>query len=154
MPKSRAQLDAEIREALRRPVSRDPTAPKESLRDLAERVTRESKMRQKRMHQALLRYPAIIVTDSRGRQTLLISSSEMSNPEEGSYRVTLFLQDGPQGHITRKTILRLAEDLSRDLAPDRIEPADDDKVNAWVSTPEYIEGSERVFEMQRRNRHP
>jgi hypothetical protein len=152
MPKSRAQLDAEIREALRRPLSRDPAAPKESLRDFAERVARDSKTRQKRMHQALLRYPAIIITDSRGRQTLLISSGEMSNPEEGSHRVTLLLRDGPQGHITRKTILRLAEDLSRDLAPDRIEPADDNEVNAWVSTPEYIEGSERVFEMQRRNR--
>lgn len=29
--------------------------------------------------------------------------------------------------------------------------ADDERVSAWVSTPEYIEGSERVFEMQRRN---
>ena len=151
MPKSRAQLDAEIREALRRPLSRGPASSKESLRDFAERVARESKARQKRMHQALLRYPALIVTDSRGRQTLLIISSEMSNPEEGPHRVTMFLPDGPQGHITRKSILRLAEDLSRDLAPNHIEPADDEQVNAWVSTPEYVEGSERVFEMQRRN---
>lgn len=151
MPKSRAKLDAEIREILHRPPSRGPVTSKESLHDFAERVASESKARQKWMHQALLRYPALIVTDSRGRQTLLISSSEMSNPEEGSHRVTMLLPDGPQGHITRKSILRLAQDLSRDLMPNRIEPADEDQVNAWVSTPEYVEGSERVFEMQRRN---
>ena len=153
MAKSRAQLDAEIREALRRPLtSRDPKVPKESLRELSERVSRESKLRQKRLHQALLRHPALIVTDSHGRRTLLISSGEMSNPEEGSHRVTMLLPDGPQGHITRTSITRLAQDLSRDLWPHRIEPADDAQVMAWVSTPEYVEGSERVLEMQRRNR--
>ena len=66
--------------------------------------------------------------------------------------MTKLLPDGPQGHITRKSVTRLAQDLSRDLAPNRIEPVDDDAVTAWVSTPEYIEGSKRVFEMQRRNR--
>jgi len=76
----------------------------------------------------------------------------MSNPEEGAHRVTLLLPDGPQGHITRKSIMRLAQDLSRDLMPNRIEPVDEDRVMAWVSTPEYSEGSERVLEMQWRNR--
>lgn len=152
MAKSRAQLDAEIREALLRPISSGPRSPKESLRAMVERVSRESKSRQKRLHQALLRYPALIVTDSRGRRTLLISSGEMSNPEEGNHRVTMLLPDGPQGHITRRSITRLAQDLSRDLAPNRIEPASEDQVMAWVSTPEYLEGSERVLEMQRRNR--
>jgi hypothetical protein len=75
----------------------------------------------------------------------------MSNPEEGAHRVTLLLPDGPQGHITRKSIMRLAQDLSRDLMPNRIEPVDEDRVMAWVSTPEYSEGSERELEMQRRN---
>jgi hypothetical protein len=46
----------------------------------------------------------------------------------------------------------LAQDLSRDLMPNRIEPVDENQVMAWVSTPEYIEGSARVLEMQRRNR--
>lgn len=76
----------------------------------------------------------------------------MSNPSEGAHRVTMLLPDGPQGHITRKSITRLAQDLSRDLMPDRITPVDEDQVMAWVSTPEYSEGSERVLEMQRRNR--
>lgn len=150
--KPAAQLDAEIRAALLRPISQGPAAPKESLRDFAERVGRESKSRQKRLHQALLRYPALLVTDRRGRQTLLISSGEMSNPTEGTHRVTMLLPDGPQGHITRKSITRLAQDLSRDLAPERIEPIDEEAVMSWVSTPEYIEGSERVLEVQRRNR--
>jgi hypothetical protein len=153
MAKSRAQLDAEIRAALLQPLSQGPVKPKESLRDFSERVSRESKGRQKRLHQALLRYPALIVTDRRRRRTLLISSGEMSNPSEGAHRVTMLLPDGPQGHITRKSILQLAQDLSRDLSPDRIEPVDEDTVMAWVSTPKYLEGSEHVLEMQRRNQH-
>jgi hypothetical protein len=152
MNKSRAQLDAEIEEVLRRPISRgQPAGGPESLIDLSERVSRERKTRQKRLHQALLRYPALVVTDRRGRQTLLISSGEMSNPQEGAHRVTKLLRDGPEGHVTRRSITRLAQDLARDLTPDRIEPASDSEVSAWVSTPEYVEGSERVFEMQRRN---
>lgn len=71
---------------------------------------------------------------------------------EGSHRVTKLLKDGPEGHVTRKSITRLAQDLSRDLAPERIEPADEERVMAWVTTPEYVEGSEHVLEMQRRNR--
>jgi hypothetical protein len=152
MKKTRAQLDAEIDEVLRRPISREAKTSPEPLREFAERVSTNSKLRQKRLHQALFRYPALIVTDRRGRQTLLIHSGEMSNPEEGEHRVTKFLADGPEGHVTRRSIARLAQDLSRDLSPDRIEPADDDRVMAWMSTPEYAEGSERVLEMQRRNR--
>jgi hypothetical protein len=76
----------------------------------------------------------------------------MSNPAEGSHRVTKLLPDGPEGHITRRSITRLAQDLARDLAPERIEPASEERVAAWVSTPEYAEGAERVFEMQQRNR--
>lgn len=152
MAKTRAQLDAEIAEILQQPLSRDPIAPSESLREFAERVSQDSKRRQKRLHQALLRHPALIVTDRRGRRTLLISSGEMSNPEEGAHRVTKLLPDGPEGHITRRSVARLAQDLSRDLMPERIEPADDTRVTAWVSTPEYVEGAEHVLEMQRRNR--
>lgn len=152
MKKPRAQIEAEIREALGRPVSRGPIGKGESLGAFAERVGRESKARQKRLHQALLRHPALFVTDRRGRKTLLVLSGEMSNPQEGAYRVTSLLRDGPSGHVTRASIARLAQDLSRDLSPDRIEPASEDDVTAWVTTPEYLEGSERVFEMQRRNR--
>lgn len=152
MPKSRAQLDAEVVAALRRSITHAPIKPSESLRDFTERVSQVSKLRQKRLHQALLRHPALVVTDRRGRQTLLISSGEMSNPEEGSHRVTKLLRDGPEGHVTRKSITSLAQELSRDLAPERIEPASEELVMEWVTTPEYIEGSERVLEMQQRNR--
>lgn len=147
----RARIEAEIEEVLRRPISRGPIAPGESLVAFAERVSQESKARQKRLHQALLRYPALIVTDRRGKRTLLISSGEMSHPEEGAHRVSTFLPDGPWGHVTRKSILQLATELASDLAPDRIESADDAQVMAWMSTPEYLEGAERVLEMQRRN---
>jgi hypothetical protein len=103
-----------------------------------------------RLHQALLRHPALIVTDRRGRR----STADLVG-EEQPPRCTprdQALPDGPEGHVTRTSILRLAQDLSRDLAPDRIEPADEARVLAWISTPEYVEGSERVLEMQRRNR--
>ncbi len=152
MPKSRAQLAADIKAALQQPIPRVQLKPSESLRDFSERVVQVSKLRQKRLHQALLKHPALVVTDHHGRQTLLISSGEMSNPEEGPHRVTKLLRDGPEGHVTRKSITQLAQDLSRDLAPERIEPVSEDQVMDWVSTPEYIEGSERVMEMQRRNR--
>ncbi len=152
MGKSRTQLDAEVAAALRGPLSRGPISSSESLSQFAERVSRESKARQKRLHQALLRHPALIVTDRRGRQTLLILSGEMSNPGEGAHRVTKLLRDGPEGHITRRSVAQLADELARDLGPERIEPAGDEEVSAWVSTPEYAEGSERVLEMQRRNR--
>jgi hypothetical protein len=148
----RGKLEVEIAAVLREPISRGPIAPGESLVEFAERISRDRKTRQKRLHQALLRYPALIVTDRRGSQTLLISSGEMSNPAEGAHRVTKFLPDGPWGHVTRRSILQLAQELARDLAPDRIEPADEGRVLAWMSTPEYQEGAERVLEMQRRNR--
>lgn len=152
MAKSRAQLEAEIEEALRRPLSGGPIGTSESLAGFGERVSRERKVRQKRLHQALLRHPALIVTDRRGRRTLLISSGEMSNPEEGPHRVTKFLRDGPEGHVTRRSVTQLAQDLARDLSPDRIEPASEARVMAWMSTPEYREGAELVLEMQQRNR--
>ena len=151
MRKTRAQLDAEIAAAIRGPLSRGPISSSESLSGFAERVGRERGNRQKRLHQALLRHPALIVTDRRGGQTLLILSGEMSNPEEGAHRVTKLLRDGPLGHVTRRSVADLARELARDLTPDRIDPASDEEVSAWVSTPEYAEGSERVLEMQRRN---
>ena len=51
--KSRAQIEAEIREALGRPLSRGPIGQGESLAAFVDRVERESKVRQKRLHQAL-----------------------------------------------------------------------------------------------------
>lgn len=152
MGRPRTQLDAEIRKVLLRPVSRGPVVASESLVEFSRRVSQERKVRQKRLHQALLRYPALVVTDRRGRQTLLIRSGEMSNPREGEHRVTMLLRDGPLGHVTRRSITQLAQDLSRDLAPDQIEPAEDNLVLAWTSTPEYVQGAERVLEVQRRNR--
>src|ERR1700755_212570 len=84
MKKTRAQLDAEIEEILRRPIIvRPERATPEPLRELAERVSAESKLRQKRLHQALLRHPALIVTDRRGRQTILFQSGVTSNPAGG-----------------------------------------------------------------------
>lgn len=145
--KTAAQLDREIAEELAQPKLGKDTP----LSDFAASVSKIAARRQKRMHQALLRHQAIIVTDSRGRRTLLIQSGEMSNPKEGSFRVTKYLEDGPEGHVTRTSIMRLAQDLSRDEAPVKIEPASEQRVMDWMSTPTFTEGSQRVFEMQKRN---
>ena len=148
MKKSRAELDAEIDRALAAGIMPPKGRP---LRDFAHDVEVQSKRRQKRLHQMLLAHHGLVVTDGGGKQTLLIRSGEMSNPEEGAHRVTEYLKDGPRGHMTRKTITRLAQDLSRDLAPVKIEAADDDRVMAWMTTPEYEAGVAHVLEMQRRN---
>lgn len=118
------------------------------------KASREASARQKRMHQALLKHQAFVVTGPNGRQTLLIQSGEMSNPHEGKHRVTMFGDDGPEGHITRTSILRLAQDLSRDLYPKAIRGATDAEVMEWMGTDKYKKGAEHVLEMQRRNRQP
>jgi hypothetical protein len=119
--------------------------------DFFERSMRESAERKANMLAALKQHDAVIVTGPQGRRSLLIKTPEMSNTDEGSIRVTTFLPDGPEGHITRKSIERLAEDLARDLYPKNIEPATEADVMAWTGTPEFEEGSARVAEMQRRN---
>ena len=143
--KTPAQLDAEIATALA--LTERPIAKAEFFT----RPSQDAARRQKAVHQALLTWPAFVVTDRRGKRTLLIHSGEMSNPEEGAHRVTMFGADGPVGHIARRSLTRLAQDLSRDLWPARITPADDLQVMEWMSTPEYAEGAERALEMQRRN---
>jgi hypothetical protein len=142
--KTRAQLDAEIERALsRKIVSKDA--------DFFEAHTHQSKVRQKMLHRALLEHQALIVTSTDGRRTLLIRSGEMSYPGEGAFRVTQYHEDGPVGHITRKDVTRLAQDLSRDLMPRKVVAANEATVVAWMSTPEFLRGVDRVLEVQRAN---
>lgn len=144
--KTAAQLEREIADELA-----SPRIDTGSLGEFSASVGQVAARRQKRLHQALLKHQAILVTGSQGRRTLLIQSGEMSNPEDGKFRVTQYLDDGPEGHMTRSSITRLAQDLSRDLAPVKIEPMSEARVMDWMSTPKFIKGSEHVFEMQRRN---
>lgn len=147
MKKSRAELDADIERALARKIKLSEGDFAEAARGLHH----QSKLRQKLLHRALLEHPALIVTDTTGRKTLLLRTGEMSNPAEGSIRVTQYHEDGPTGHVTRKTITQLAQELSRDLSPRKIEPASEAKVVAWMSTPEFERGVARVLEVQRAN---
>ena len=149
-PKTKAQLDREIEEALELASPISPTI-KESLRGYAEGVGKRTKLRQKLLHKAMLEHQALFVTRSDGKRVLVIQSGEMSNPEEGAFRATEYWSDGPRGHTTRKSVMRLAQDLSYDLDPRKIEPASEAEVMAWMSTPEYEEGTKHVLEMQRRN---
>lgn len=145
-PAARRKLDRDIAAALAVPNIKDVPL-REYMKANGERAKRD----EKRMHQALLKYQAMIVTRRDGKRVLLIQSGEMSNPSEGAFRVTEYWDDGPRGHITRTSILRLAQDLATDVYPEAIAPASEDDVMRWFGTRKFIEGSEHVFEMQRRN---
>ena len=93
--------------------------------------------------------PAIIVTQTDGRETLVIKTGEMQNPEDGPERVTFFWKDGPVGHATRKTTEELIEEVSGYGSTAR--PATDAEVMAWTSTDEFAEGAARVAAVQRAN---
>jgi hypothetical protein len=146
-PAARRKLDREIAEALARP-RLTPTTP---LAEYAAGVHAASRNEQKRMHQALLKWNAIIVVDRHGKRTLLLRTGEMSNPEEGGHRVTLYAEDGPLGHLTRKSITRLAQDLASDLVPVVLKEAREDDVLRWMGTAKFEKGVEHVLEMQRLN---
>jgi hypothetical protein len=110
-PAAKRKLDREIAAALS-----VPNIKAVPLREFVEANAARAKRNEKRMHQALLKYQAMIVTGPGGKRTLLIQSGEMSNPSEGAIRVTEYEEDGPRGHVTRKTIHRLAQDLASDLS--------------------------------------
>lgn len=93
--------------------------------------------------------PAIIVTQTDGRETLVIKTGEMQNPADGPERVTFFWKDGPVGHATRKTTEELIEEVSGYGSTAR--PATDAEVMAWTSTDEFAEGAARVAAVQRAN---
>lgn len=93
--------------------------------------------------------PAIIVTQTDGRETLVIKTGEMQNPADGPERVTFFWKDGPVGHATRKTTEELIEEVSGYGSTAR--PATDAEVMAWTSTDEFTEGAARVAAVQRAN---
>lgn len=95
--------------------------------------------------------PAIIVTGSDGRETLLIKSGEHSNPEEGAHRVSAFAKDGPIGHTTRATMAKLHEEVIYDYNPESVRAATDDDVMAWTGTAEFADGAAKVAEIQKQN---
>lgn len=149
-PKTKAQLEREIKEALELASPISPSI-KESLRGYSEGVGKRAKLRQKLLHKAMLEHQALIVTRSDGKRVLVIQSGEMSNPSEGTFRATEYWSDGPRGHTTRKSLTRLAQDLASDLSPKKIEPASEEDVMRWMGTREFDEGTKRVLEMQRFN---
>lgn len=56
-----------------------------------------------------------VVRESHGRRELALVTSEMSNPEEGAFRVTFFLEDGPRGHRTRKTMDAIVDTILEEM---------------------------------------
>ncbi len=84
MAKSRAQLDAEIRESLSRPISsRGPGAPKEPLRELVERVSREPRATTSEPPARARAAPsqaAVTVREIRTRASSRISGEPLTTP--------------------------------------------------------------------------
>ena len=109
-------------------------------------MRREAIVRVDAVERALAQSPAIITTTG-DRDELYILTREMSHPEDGAWRLTNFLHDGPWGHDTRPTIRELAE-LVANRRPASIRPATDDDVIAWTSTPAFVTGAKHVAFIQ------
>jgi hypothetical protein len=120
-----------------------------SFDEILSRATAEKEARTSAIERAFAESPAIIMTGYGGRLELVIMTPEMGEPG-AQMRVTYFLPDGPRGHATRATRAALVEDVA-EYHPTEVRPATEDEVIAWTSTPEYIEGSARVAEIQRLN---
>lgn len=128
--KTAAQLDREIDEGL-------------------ERFRANKRMRHGAVLRAIRSAPvAIVMTDRAGRETLAIVTREMSRAIEGAWRASLYWHDGPVGHITRKTLGAIANELASDYGPESVSVVDDAKVMAWTSTDEFAEGARKVAEVQ------
>lgn len=91
---------------------------------------------------------AIVMTDRHGRETLAIVTREMSRASDGAWRASVYWRDGPVGHITRKTLGTIANELATDYTPKSVRVVDDSTVIAWTGTDEFAEGARRVAEVQ------
>lgn len=89
------------------------------------------------------------VRSTRGLPILALVGPEMSARDEGAFRVTYLGADGPRGHVTRREIAQIYDDIL-----DNVEgpvSASDLDVVAWTNTPEYLHGSRLVAMTQAEN---
>jgi hypothetical protein len=132
--KTPAQLDREVKRFI------DP---------LREKFQARTRSRHGDVLRAIRKPPAaIVMTDRNGRETLAVVTREMSRPDEGAWRASIFWHDGPVGHVTRKTLGVIAKELAADYAPERVRIIDDAAVIKWTGTDEFAEGSRKVAEVQ------
>lgn len=112
-----------------------------------ERMRQKHAARLEAVESALAKSPAIIVTHKDGRREMYILTPEMSSPQDGAWRLTCLMPDGPWGHDTRRTVRDLAEEVARSH-PHTVTPASEDEVQMWTSTTEFVQGSKRVAFIQ------
>lgn len=86
-----------------------------------------------------------LVATAHGREYLLILSDSTTRPS--GFQITTFGSDGPIGHV-EGTLDEVLDRTASDLGRARLEPVGDDQVLAWTSTPEFIDGSNRVTYVQ------
>lgn len=128
--KTAAQLDREINESI-------------------ERFRASKRTRHGAILRAIRSAPvAIVMTDRTGRETLAIVTREMSRASAGAWRASLYWHDGPVGHVTRKTLGMIANELATDYGPESVRVVDDAAVMAWTGTDEFAEGARKIAEVQ------
>lgn len=81
---------------------------------------------------------------------LALVTGELSDHDQGAYRVTYFGTDGPYGHRTRRTMHDIAIEIEDTLSPP-FEPMTEAEVMAWTTTEEFVHGSLVVAYVQAEN---
>jgi hypothetical protein len=56
-----------------------------------------------------------VVREEGGRGEYALVTREMSNPGEGNFRVTFFLEDGPRGHRTRAGMAAIVDTILEEM---------------------------------------
>lgn len=121
--------------------------PPEDFEAEIERMRQKHAARLEAVESALAKSPAIIVTHKDGRRELYLLTPEMSSPQDGAWRLTCLMPDGPWGHDTRRTVRDLAEEVARSH-PATVTPASEDEVVMWTETEEFVRGAKRVAFIQ------
>lgn len=118
------------------------------MREFVERLKADKRRRHAQVLEAIRLAPVAIAMTGRGRVTLAVVTPEMSRPSEGAWRASIYWDDGPAGHITRKTLDAIASELADTYSPERIRQVDDAEVIAWTSTDKFSEGVRQASEAQ------
>lgn len=91
---------------------------------------------------------ALVLVGER-RETLVLVSRD--HDDATMLRATAFWTDGPVGHVTRSTSMMIAAILAEDYWPVRLRRVSRVDVDAWTSTPDFVDGSARVAAIQAEN---
>jgi hypothetical protein len=104
--------------------------------------------RREGVRRAFAKSPAVIITEGTHTELVMVGK-DPSSPDE--WRVTTFMPDGPWGHSTYATRDEAVAAVADRSGKGLVTPADDDDVQEWTSTPEFVHGSKVVAFVQAAN---